>query len=77
MDQRCLPRVDVPVLLFNGEFDSIVPLERSARPFFQMLGTPEPDKRHVIAPGGHFVPRERLIRETLDWLDQYLGPVTQ
>ena len=70
-----LPRVKVPVLLLNGEFDSIVPLETSAKPFFELLGVKEPDKKHVIAPGGHFVPRNILIRETLNWLDKYLGPV--
>jgi len=27
-------------------------------------------KRHVIYDGGHNVPREKLIGETLDWLDK-------
>jgi eukaryotic-like serine/threonine-protein kinase len=70
---HALPRVSVPVLLLSGEFDSTAPLE-NARRYFELIGTPEPDKRHVIAPGGHFVPRELLVRETLDWLDKYLGP---
>jgi len=72
-----LPRVDVPVLLLTGEFDSIVPLETSAKPYHELLGTAEPDKKQLIAPGGHFVPRELRIRETLDWFDKYLGPVTR
>jgi dienelactone hydrolase len=81
---RYLPEVDpatflsgvkAPVLMLNGEFDSIVPLETSAKPFYELLGVSEPDKKHVIAPGGHFVPRNILIRESLDWLDKYLGPV--
>jgi hypothetical protein len=29
----------------------------------------------VIAIGGHFIPRPLVIRETLEWLDRYLGPV--
>ncbi len=58
---HALPRVDVPVLMLSGEFD--------------LIGTPEPDKKHVVAPGGHFVPNDVLIRESLDWLDAYLGPV--
>lgn len=70
-----ITRVNLPVLMLNGELDSLVQIETSAKPFFRMLGTPEGDKSHVIAPGGHFVPREILIRETLDWLDTYLGPV--
>jgi hypothetical protein len=45
-----------------------------AQLFYDLLGVSEPDKRHVIAPGGHFVPREVLIRETLDWCDRHIGP---
>ena len=71
-----LPRVHVPVLQLNGEFDSGFPAETSAKPFFERLGTPAADKRHVIAPGGHFVPTPVYIDETLDWLDKYLGPPT-
>jgi dienelactone hydrolase len=69
---NALPRVKVPTLLLNGEFDS-VPLENT-RHFFSLLGTPPEDKKHVIAIGGHFVPQDVLVRETLDWLDKYLGP---
>jgi hypothetical protein len=29
----------------------------------------------VIAEGGHYVPRNQVIGETLAWLDRYLGPV--
>jgi hypothetical protein len=41
-----------------------------------MLGTPEKDKRLVLLEGGH-VPASpnEVIREVLDWLDLYLGPV--
>jgi hypothetical protein len=41
---------------------------------FELLGTPPERKRWVVYEGGHFVPRTRLISETLDWLDRYLGP---
>lgn len=70
-----LPRVDIPVLMLSSERDHTYPLETSARPLFQLLGTPDEHKRQVIAEGGHFVPRPILIRETLDWLDRYLDPV--
>ena len=69
-----LPRVDVPVLQFNGQFDTAFPIETAAKPFFELLGTPVADKRHIVAPGGHFVPTPVVIGETLDWLDKYLGP---
>ena len=41
---------------------------------FRLLGTPPDRKRQVIFEGGHFVPRTGLVKETLDWLDRYLGP---
>ncbi len=68
--------MEVPVLMLSGEFDPVAPLETDTKPFFQLLGTPEADKQLLIAPGGHFVPRDILIRETLSWLDKYLGPPT-
>lgn len=68
-------RVKVPILVLSGRFDDVFPLETSAKPMFQLLGTPPERKRHVVSDGGHFVPRPQFIRETLDWLDRYLGPV--
>jgi eukaryotic-like serine/threonine-protein kinase len=70
-----LPRVRLPVLMMNGRLDDVFPLETHARPFFDLLGTPDQHKRFVISEGGHFVPLPQLIGETLDWLDRYLGPV--
>jgi len=70
-----LSRVAVPVLMINGRLDGFFPLETHARPFFEMLGTPPEDKRFYVSEGGHFVPHSELIRESLDWLDRYLGPV--
>jgi len=67
---NALPRVEVPFLLLSGEFDSIMPVA-NARHYFQLLGSEE--KKHVVTQGVHFVPRTELIRESLDWLDTYLG----
>lgn len=67
---NALPRVEVPVLLFSGEFDTIFPIE-NARHYFELLGSEQ--KRHVVTQGAHFVPRNELIRESLAWLDLYLG----
>ncbi len=69
-----LPRVTVPVLQFNGMYDTDFPLESSAMPFFELLATPDADKKHVVELTGHFVPQPIYIGETLDWLDKYLGP---
>lgn len=83
---RALPEVDQvnyvtrarqPVLLVNGERDSVVPVETAQRPMFDLLGAPDADKRHRIFPGGHLTPRVPTIREIADWLDRYLGPVEE
>jgi eukaryotic-like serine/threonine-protein kinase len=82
--QKCLPEVDqlnfaprvkVPVLMLNGRFDFIFPVGSSQEPMFRLLGTPKEHKRRVVYETGHDIPRNELIRETLDWLDRYLGPV--
>ncbi len=69
---NALPRIAVPTLMFSGEFDSIAPLP-NARRYFSLIGSPDEEKNHIVAIGGHFVPRDLLIRETLAWLDRYLG----
>jgi dienelactone hydrolase len=70
-----LPRVRIPVLMLSGRYDSSFPLELSQKPFFQLLGTPMEMKRHVLDEGGHFLPRPMMVRESLAWLDRYLGAV--
>jgi len=69
------PRVKVPVLMLNGRFDFIFPPGSSQEPMFRLLGTPKENKRRVVYETGHDIPRNELIKETLDWLDRYLGPV--
>jgi dienelactone hydrolase len=69
------PRVTVPVLMLNGRYDLAVPLESSAKPMFHLLGTKEPDKVHRIYDTDHWIEKKELIRESLNWLDTYLGPV--
>jgi eukaryotic-like serine/threonine-protein kinase len=68
-------RVKVPVLMLNGRFDSVFPQESSQEPMYRLLGTPNDQKRHVVYETGHHLPRAGIIKETLDWLDRYLGPV--
>ena len=70
-----LPRVKTPVLMLNGKYDFFFPYETSQLPFYKLLGTPEEHKKIFIYEGGHTVPRTERIKETLAWLDQYLGPV--
>ncbi len=72
------PRVTIPTLMVNGKNDFTLPYETAQLPFFHHLATPEADKRLVNITGGHITTdRNALIRETLDWLDRYLGPVAR
>jgi dienelactone hydrolase len=82
--QRPLPEVDslnfasrvrVPVLMLNGRYDNSFPVESSQIPLFRLLGTPEKDKKHLLYDSGHAPPLRDYMRESLDWLDKYLGPV--
>ena len=68
-------RVKQPTLILNGELDFFFPAETSQRPLFDLLGTPAADKKRLVFPGGHSVPRTEQIKESLQWLDRYLGPV--
>jgi serine/threonine protein kinase/formylglycine-generating enzyme required for sulfatase activity/cephalosporin-C deacetylase-like acetyl esterase len=69
------PRVRVPVLMLNGRYDFAAPSATLQQPMFRLLGTPERDKRHIQFDTGHLIPLQDLMRETLNWLDRYIGPV--
>jgi pimeloyl-ACP methyl ester carboxylesterase len=72
-----LPRVTQPVLMLNGQYDMYFPVETSQKPMFAFLGSPKSDKRMVVYESGHVVPPTEFIKETLAWLDRYLGTVHQ
>jgi hypothetical protein len=44
-----------PVLMVNGRYDYVFPLEKSQEPLFKMLGTPEKDKEHIVLETPHDV----------------------
>lgn len=68
-----LPRIRQPFLMLNGKYDFFFPYESSQLPMFDLLGTPSADKKHIISETTHMFPREQFIKETLTWLDKYLG----
>jgi formylglycine-generating enzyme required for sulfatase activity len=74
--QNFAPRSVVPTLMINGRNDFGAPVETNIQPMFDSLGTPDEHKSLVLLEGGH-VPASpnEVIREVLDWLDLYLGPV--
>jgi eukaryotic-like serine/threonine-protein kinase len=69
------PRVKVPVLMLNGRYDFYCPVQSCQLTLYRLLGTPEENKKHMLYEGSHGIPRNELIKETLNWLDRYLGPV--
>jgi dienelactone hydrolase len=73
------PRMKKPVLMVNGRYDFTFSVEQAQNPLFEMLGTPEKDKSHVLLDTPHDVTEQRpqLVKVVLDWLDRYLGRVNQ
>jgi serine/threonine protein kinase len=70
-----ISRIKIPTLMLNGRYDLTFSHEDHVKPAFDFLGTPAPDKKLVMYDTDHFIPRNELIKETLDWLDRYLGGV--
>jgi serine/threonine protein kinase/dienelactone hydrolase len=68
-------RVRIPTLMLNGKYDAMCPMEKTSKPMFDLLGTPAEHKRLVLYDTDHVPPRNEIIKETLAWLDRYLGPV--
>ncbi|MGC1648983.1 MAG: SUMF1/EgtB/PvdO family nonheme iron enzyme, partial [Candidatus Sulfotelmatobacter sp.] len=69
------PSIKVPVLMINGRYDFEIPFATCQQPFFRLLGTALADKRQVLLESGHGLPLTPWFKETLDWLDHYLGRV--
>jgi hypothetical protein len=63
-------------VIFNGRYDIVYPVETSAKPLLDLLGTPKQKKALILFDGGHVPPLDsKLKKEMLDCLDRYLGPV--
>jgi eukaryotic-like serine/threonine-protein kinase len=69
------PHIKQPVLMLNGKYDFFFPVESSQKPLYEHLGSKKDQKKHLIYETGHSIPRNELIKEMLNWFDQYLGPV--
>ncbi len=70
-----VPHVKIPVLMLNGKYDFVFVYENQVQPMFDLLGTPEKDKKLVLYDTDHFIPYNAMVKEVLDWLDKYFGPV--
>ena len=69
------PRVKVPVLMLNGRYDFVFPVDTSQMPMFRLLGTPPEHKSHVLLDSGHSVPPRALVTYAVEWFDRYFGAV--
>ncbi len=74
-DCNYVTRVRIPTLILNGRYDAYCPPETCSQTMLDLLGTPAGDKRLILYETDHIPPRTEYIKETLAWLDRYLGPV--
>ena len=72
-----VPRIKIPILMLNGEYDYLFPYDISQRPLLHFLGTPEEHKVLKAFPTDHSLSGhiKEVVKFVLDWLDRYLGPV--
>ena len=68
-----MPRVRVPVLMLGSSNDFFFP-EGHQRAWFDAIGTPDEHKYFRLYETGHWpLPFGELLRETVDFLDRYVG----
>ncbi len=70
-----LSRVKQPTLMLNGHYDFFFPVDSTQMPFYNLLGPKKDQKKRIQYETGHNIPRNELIKETLNWFDLWLGPV--
>jgi len=70
-------RVKIPTLMLNGKYDTLNPYDKCIKPLYDLLGTPDEHKELMLYDTDHIPPRVEFIKETLAWLDRYLGQVNR
>ncbi len=70
-----LPYVKIPVLMLNGKYDLAFPFETNVKPFYDLLGTQPEDKHLKIYDTDHYIRKDDMIKDVLEFLDIYLGRV--
>jgi len=70
--RHCLPLIQIPVLMINGQADPIYPVKESQEPLFELLGSAI--KEHYVHPNGnHMLPHDVKFGKALQWFDAHLG----
>jgi hypothetical protein len=70
-----VPRVNIPSLFLSGKYDLSLPYTTKVKPVFDLLGTPEEDKNLILCESDHYIPRNDVIKYSIQWFNKYLGPV--
>jgi hypothetical protein len=70
-------RVTLPLLMLHGRFDTLMPYETSAKPYFDLLGTPSAAKVLKLYDTDHIPPQNEFMKELLAWLERYQPPVSR
>jgi dienelactone hydrolase len=68
-----MSRVKIPVLMINGRYDAIFPVEVGQKPFLEHLGTPPEHKKLIHFKGGHGIPSDEAVQEMDKWLKAELA----
>ena len=74
-DINYVGRIKIPTLMMNGRYDTLRRFDTFIRPMFDLLGTPDEHKALRVFETDHIPPMNEFIKQSLDWLDRYLGPV--
>jgi hypothetical protein len=70
-----LAHVKVPTLILAGRNNLEYPLERAVRPMLNLMGTPMDRKNLIIYEDPYSAPHYEFVKESMAWLDRYLGAV--
>jgi len=68
------PNIKIPVLMINGRYDLMVSFEDCQQAILPSSGHPIRGQASFLLESGHGLPFTPWFKETLDWLDRYLGP---
>lgn len=64
------PHVKIPILMLNGRYDLVFPVDTSQGPFYRDLGSR--DKRHVLFNSRHAPPLDQVLETSKEWLREKL-----